>query len=193
MLSGGRLAADALGAAAGRALANAAPLPAPATDAPAFPDLPLALGEPLPYPLPAPAVAGDAPAPRPRAGRGLSAPRPPTRPAPRARPRGILVRAAAVARAVRSGQRPAGHAVPASGARPAGVLLTNVSAFGTALRDGDLLVRVGGAPATSPAAVIAAVSGALRAGARVVTAEIWRAGERLPVAVEIPALPRPAR
>jgi len=116
-----------------------------------------------------------APAGRGLSGKGLSGPR-----------GGILVRASVVAAAVESGARPSGVAVPAQGFRPAGIALAGVSGFGAGLRDGDVLTRVGGTPATSVGAVIGAVAGALRQKARVITGEIWRGEQRLSIAVEIP-------
>ena len=74
----------------------------------------------------------------------------------------------------------------ASGDRPAGLVLQGVSAYGTALRDGDLLTRIGGTPATSEGRVIGAVSGAVRSRAKAIDGEIWRAGRRIPFVVEIP-------
>lgn len=101
--------------------------------------------------------------------------------------RGLLVRAAAVERAVRSGARPNGAPVPASGIRPAGVALYGVGGFGAGLRDGDVVTAVGGAMTTSVGMVIAAVAGAVRSGARGISAVVWRDQERLNVTVEIPA------
>jgi hypothetical protein len=100
--------------------------------------------------------------------------------------RGLLVRAAAVERAVRSGARPNGAPVPASGIRPAGVALYGVGGFGAGLRDGDVVTAVGGAMTTSVGMVIAAVAGAVRSGARGISAVVWRDQEKLNVTVEIP-------
>jgi hypothetical protein len=105
---------------------------------------------------------------------------------------GIRVRADVVARAVQSGVRPTGTPVPGSGMRPAGLVLHGVSGYGAGLRDGDVLTRVAGAPATSVGAVVGAVAGALHAKARMISGEIWRGDQRLAVAVEIPVL-APAR
>ena len=99
---------------------------------------------------------------------------------------GILVRASVVRAAIFSGGRPSGSPVAASENRPAGVLLQGVSSYGTALRDGDLLIRIGGTLATSEGRVIGAVSGAVRSGAKAIDGEIWRAGRRIPFVVEIP-------
>jgi len=96
------------------------------------------------------------------------------------------VRADAVIRAVRSGQRPSSVPAPATTHRPAGLSLIGVSACGTGLRDGDVLTNVGGSPVTSEGAVVGNVAGALSRGAKVITAEVWRGDERFAVAVEIP-------
>lgn len=100
--------------------------------------------------------------------------------------RGILVRAATVERAVRSGASPNGAPVPASGMRPAGVALYGVGGFGAGLRDGDVVTAVGGAMTTSVGMVIAAVAGAVRSGAKGISAVVWRDQEKLNVTVEIP-------
>lgn len=103
---------------------------------------------------------------------------------------GILVRADAVRAAVARGGRPSGTPIAASGARPAGLVLHGVTGYGTALRDGDVLVQVGGTPATSEGRVIAAVSGAVRSRARAIDGEVWRAGRSIPVVVELPSFRR---
>lgn len=108
-------------------------------------------------------------------------------PAPRG---GIHVRADVVARAVQSGVMPSGVPVPASGPRPAGIVLQGVGGFGAGLRDGDVLTRIGGAPATSVGVVIGAVAGALKQNAKVITGEVWRGDQRLSVAVEVPPIGR---
>jgi hypothetical protein len=103
-------------------------------------------------------------------------------------PRGILIRAAVVARAVRSGARPSGVPVPPSGERPAGFAMVGVGGFGAGLVDGDVLTSVGGTSATSVGAVVGAVAGAVRSGARALGAVIWRGGRRIDVTVEIPRI-----
>ncbi|MDI1445790.1 hypothetical protein [Polyangium sp. 6x1] len=108
-------------------------------------------------------------------------------PAPRG---GIHVRADVVARAVQSGVVPSGVPVPASGPRPAGIALQGVGGYGAGLRDGDVLTRISGAPATSTSVVIGAVAAALKQNAKVVTGEVWRGDQRLSVAVEIPSIGR---
>lgn len=110
----------------------------------------------------------------------------PTSSKPAKSPRGIVVRADTVARAVHSGGRPSGVFTPANGSRPAGLSLVGVSGFGTALRDGDILTSVGGTPATSVGAVVGAVAGAIGHGAKVITGVVWRGDDRIDVAVEIP-------
>jgi hypothetical protein len=104
---------------------------------------------------------------------------------------GVHVRAEVVARAVQSGARPSGVPVPALGLRPAGIALQGVSGFGAGLRDGDVLTRIGGAPATSVGVVVGAIAGALQHGAKVITGEVWRGDQRLAVAVEVPRSAQP--
>jgi len=100
--------------------------------------------------------------------------------------RGIVVRSDAVVRAVQSGGRPSSVPAPASGERPAGLSLIGVSHFGTGLHDGDILTSVGGTPATSEAAVIGLVAGAISQHAKVITGVVWRGEQRIDVSVEIP-------
>lgn len=102
------------------------------------------------------------------------------------RGRGLLIRAAVVARAVETGVRPGGVPVPASGLRPAGLALQGVSGYGAGLVDGDVLTSVGGTAATSVGAVVGAVTGAVSSGARALGAAVWRADRRIDVTVEIP-------
>ncbi len=111
-------------------------------------------------------------------------------PAPAAPVPGILVRADVVRAAVARGGRPSGSPIAADGDRPAGLVLHGVTGYGTALRDGDVLVRVGGTAATSEGRVIAAVSGAVRSRARAIDGEVWRSGRRIPVVVELPSFRR---
>jgi len=102
------------------------------------------------------------------------------------------VRAELVARAAESGVIPSGEAVPASGRRPAGLALQGVSGFHAGLRDGDVLTRIGGAPATSVGVVVGVVTAALRRHEKVITGEVWRGEKRLAFAVDIPR-PRGSR
>jgi hypothetical protein len=119
-------------------------------------------------------------------------PRKPKKPAPLPR-RGLLVRAAVVARAVESGVRPSGVPVPATGQRPAGLALQGIGGFGAGLADGDVLTSVGGTPATSVGAVVGAVAGAIRSNAKALGAVVWRGDRRIDVTVEIPRVTRASR
>jgi hypothetical protein len=103
-----------------------------------------------------------------------------------ARPRGIFVRAPVVARAIEGRSLPGATPVPASGLRPAGLSITGVSGYGTAIRDGDVLTSIAGTRATSPAAAIAAAKGAARSKARAIGAVIWRKDQRFEVTIELP-------
>ena len=105
---------------------------------------------------------------------------------PKKHHRGVMVRADAVVRAVRSGGRPSSIPAIASGTRPAGLSLVGVSRFGTGVHDGDILTSVGGTPATSEGAVIGVVAGAISQGTKVITGVVWRDEQRIDVAVEIP-------
>jgi len=78
--------------------------------------------------------------------------------------------------------------VPASGARPAGLRLASVGALGIGMRDGDVLVRVAGVPATSVAAVADLVLRARARGARQISGEFWRDGAAWTLVVEQPYL-----
>lgn len=169
-------AASALGASASRAARELV------RERPPDPDEPLAIGEVAPVSF----VYATADVAEPAAAGVAKKTKKPKHATPARK--GILVRAATVARAVRMGGRPSGTPVPASGARPAGLELAGVSRYGSGLRDGDVLTQVGGTPATSEGAVVGAVAGALRSGARVITAVVWRGPQRLDVAVEIPRL-----
>jgi S1-C subfamily serine protease len=61
-----------------------------------------------------------------------------------------------------------------------------VGQIGAGLRDGDVLTSVGGAPARSVDSVIAAVAGALRARAPLLSAVVWRGDQPIQVVVELP-------
>ena len=112
--------------------------------------------------------------------RGFAAPRPV---APR---RGIRVSAGSVLRLAGSGAMPSGRYVPASGARPAGLALSGVSALGIGLQDGDVLTHAGGRPALSRADVIGVVIAARGAGATEIGGRFWRDGEPWNLIVEQP-------
>jgi hypothetical protein len=87
--------------------------------------------------------------------------------------------------------RPRGTAVPASGARPAGLKLSGVAALGIGMQDGDVLTRAVGQPALSSGAVIQAVLAARARHAPVLEGEFWRGAERCLIRVEQPYLPEP--
>lgn len=122
---------------------------------------------------------------QPRSARGSKVSKPPAR-------RGILVRRTAVAAAVRRGVRPSAGAVAATAEHPAGLIVHGWGAAGTALRDGDIIVSVGGRTPSSIDDVIGAVAGAYRHKVYAVSGRIWRAGETMDVSVELP-IPRDAQ
>jgi len=112
-------------------------------------------------------------------------------PAPRASAkqppaRGLMVPRARVEQAVQAGHRPSGSPVAATDRRPRGMALSNVAGFGVGLRDGDVVTRVGGTPATSVGAVTSAVRVALSKGQPAIVAEVWRGHHRIIVTIELP-------
>jgi hypothetical protein len=112
--------------------------------------------------------------------------RPPRKPAARRPPSGLLIAAPRVRAAARHGVRPTGVPVPAGDGHPAGLALLGVSALGLGVRDGDVLTRAAGSPATSPEAVLHAVTAAVHRGDPVITGEVWRGSHRMVVTVEVP-------
>ncbi len=91
-----------------------------------------------------------------------------------------------MAAAVRNGVRPSASAVGATGDHPAGLIVYGWGDAGTALRDGDIIVSVGGRTPSSVDDVIAAVAGAYRHETYAVSGRIWRGGETFDVSVELP-------
>ncbi|EYF07337.1 hypothetical protein [Chondromyces apiculatus] len=106
--------------------------------------------------------------------------------------RGLRIRVDTVLRAARSGARPTGTPTPARDPRPVGLTLQGVSQFGAGLVDGDVLTHISGAPALSAGTVIGAVVGALRAGAPMLGAVVWRGDQPIQVTVELPRLRPPS-
>jgi hypothetical protein len=99
---------------------------------------------------------------------------------------GIFVHAATVRAAVRAGVRPSATPVGATEAHPAGLVVSGWGGAGTGLRDGDLVVRVGGATPRSAGDVAAAVAAAYRSKIPAVSGLVWRGGQTLSVVVELP-------
>lgn len=99
--------------------------------------------------------------------------------------KGIMVRREVVLAAVRSGVRPSGAPVPATSDHPAGLQVYGLGGAG-ALRDGDIITRVGGAAPRSVEDVIGAVAGSYRTKSYVVSGEFWRDGEKWSAVVELP-------
>lgn len=101
-------------------------------------------------------------------------------------PQGVFVSARTVLALAARGVAPKGVPVPAAGERPAGLRMVGVSALGVGLRDGDVLTRVSGGPATSFGAVVEAVIRARAQSARIISGEFWRDGRQHALAVEQP-------
>jgi hypothetical protein len=99
--------------------------------------------------------------------------------------KGIMVRRDVVRAAVRAGVRPSGAPVPATSEHPAGLQVYGLGGVG-ALRDGDVITRVGGATPRSVEDVIGVVAGAYRARLYAVSGEFWRDGEKWNAVVELP-------
>ncbi len=114
-----------------------------------------------------------------RAGHGATSPGLPP-------PAGVLVRRERVLSVARAGIRPSGSPVAAVPWRPRGLALAGVGMIGVGLRDGDVVTKVGGTPATSDGAVVGAVTAALRKGHPALTAEVWRGLQKIIVTVELP-------
>ena len=100
--------------------------------------------------------------------------------------RGVMVSRARVLAAAEAGMRPTGASVASTSWRPAGLALIGVNPIGVGLRDGDVVTRVGGTPATSQGAVIGAVTSALRQKLPAITGEVWRGRRKILVTVELP-------
>jgi len=147
------------------------------------------------------AVVPAAPAPPDPA--GLDAPEPPfasasgaratpldgKRPASRARPvprQGIRVSAAQVLALASRRAMPNAVFVKATSQRPAGLLLSGVSALGVGLQDGDVLTEAAGQKASSVAAVVGIVLAARARQASEISGRFYRAGVPFLLTVEQP-------
>lgn len=107
--------------------------------------------------------------------------------------RSIFVSAERVLKLSESRVTPKGVRVPASGSRPAGLSLSGVAGLGIGLRDGDVLTRALGQPATSSSAVVRAVLVARAQRVKVLEGEFYRGSERWTLRVEQPYLDEPKR
>lgn len=110
------------------------------------------------------------------------------KPLKKAPPKGIFVSASSVLKLASRGGRPRGTPVKASGARPAGLRLSGVSALGIGLEDGDVLTRALGRPALSASSVVESVIVARAKRVKVLDGEIYRGNERYSIQVEQPYL-----
>lgn len=108
-----------------------------------------------------------------------------------AKAKGIFVPASTVLKLAAGGGRPRGTPVKASGARPAGLRLSGVSALGVGLEDGDVLTRALGRPALSVSSVVESVIVARAKRAKVLDGEIYRGNDRYVIQVEQPYLDTP--
>lgn len=102
--------------------------------------------------------------------------------------KGIFVSAQTVLKLASRGGRPRGTPVKAAGARPAGLLLSGVSALGIGLEDGDVLTRALGRPALSAGSVVEGVIVARSKRVKVLDGEIYRGNDRYLIQVEQPYL-----
>ena len=111
------------------------------------------------------------------------------RPAPRARPvprQGIRVSAAQVLALASRRAMPNAVFVKATSQRPAGLLLSGVSALGVGLQDGDVLTEAAGQRASSVAAVVGIVLAARARQASEISGRFYRAGVPFLLTVEQP-------
>jgi hypothetical protein len=100
--------------------------------------------------------------------------------------RAVRVPRETVLRLANSGTRLRGVPVKAEGLRPAGILLSGVSALGIGLQDGDVLVEAVNRPALDVGGVVAAVIAARSARVPELTGRFWRHGELWLLVVEQP-------
>lgn len=114
---------------------------------------------------------------------------------PKAEPKlvGIRIRKAKVLALSRSAGIPSGSFVPATGERPAGMLLSGVSGLGVGVQDGDVLTHAAGQPVHSVAQVIGLVAGARHAKAPAISGTLYRGAQRIQLNVEMPYLERRRR
>ena len=101
-------------------------------------------------------------------------------------PKGLFVSAAQVLGLARAGARPGAVPVSASGARPAGLLLTGVGGLGVGLRDGDILTHALGQPAVSEEGVVGAILRARGAREPQLSGRVWRNGRSFALVVAQP-------
>lgn len=113
------------------------------------------------------------------------------KPIKKAPAKGIFVPASSVLKLASRGGRPRGTPVKASGARPAGLRLSGVSALGIGLEDGDVLTRALGRPALSASSVVESVLVARAKRVKVLDGEIYRGNDRYLIQVEQPYLDAP--
>ncbi|HEX6765055.1 MAG TPA: hypothetical protein VF103_06245 [Polyangiaceae bacterium] len=102
--------------------------------------------------------------------------------------RSVFISADKVLRLADGRAAPRGVRVPADGARPAGLKLQGVESLGIGLREGDVLTRALGQPATSSSAVIHAILVARSRHVKVLEGEFYRGRERWVLRVEQPYL-----
>jgi hypothetical protein len=102
--------------------------------------------------------------------------------------RSVFVSADKVLRLADGRATPRGVRIAADGARPAGLKLQGVESLGIGLREGDVLTRALGQPATSSSAVIRAILVARSRRVKVLEGEFYRGRERWVIRVEQPYL-----
>lgn len=110
----------------------------------------------------------------------------PARGGRRAKPRAVHIDASTVLRLASRGSAPTGRLVPATAARPAGLRVFGVGAYGVGLVDGDVLVEVDGLPVAGSGEVVAAVIGARARRRPVMTGKLYRGRDPILLTVEMP-------
>jgi hypothetical protein len=103
-----------------------------------------------------------------------------------ATPRALHVSAERVLAIANSGMRPTGTPVPAVSVRPAGIVVSGVSAMGIGVEDGDVLTHVEGIAVATPGEVVALVLSARAHEAGSMRARLFRGERPYVVVVDMP-------
>ena len=109
-----------------------------------------------------------------------------------ARGRVLLISEQKVLALVQGGKVPQAVAVPAQAERPCGLQLSQISALGTGVQDGDVLFEVAGVPVANQQQVADLVRSARVRREHSIGARLWRGGETIALVVGMPYLDSPS-